>query len=62
MSWKPPATANDWERWKRAEITPPMQIERVTMEGIIQGKRAKMDVTQQFIAMQDELKRLKEGK
>ncbi len=57
MSWKPSATANDWDRWKRAEVAPPMTIERVTIEGLIQGKRAKLEATQGFIQMQEQAKR-----
>ena len=61
MSWKPAATANDWDRWKKAEVVPPMTITRVTIEGEIQGKRAKMEITQGFIEMQGQLKRANEA-
>ena len=62
MTYKRPATANDWQRWKASDQSHTMTIERVTIEGLIQGKRAKMDITQLFIGMQAELKALKEGK
>jgi hypothetical protein len=53
MSYKPAATANDFQRWKSADITPPMQIERVVLEGIIQNKRAKFDITAEFARLRD---------
>ncbi len=50
-NWKPNATANDWQRWKKDGGMPRLKITRVVVEGVCEGKIVKFDATQQYLSM-----------
>jgi hypothetical protein len=49
--WKPNATANDWQRWKKAGGMSGIKITKVVLEGVYEGKVIKLDATQQYLDM-----------
>ena len=60
MTWKPSATKDDLARWKRQEVSPPMKITRVIIEGEIAGKRVKFEATEHYIGLAEFHKRAME--
>jgi hypothetical protein len=50
-TYRPNASAADWNAWKQSGADKDMEITRVICEGVMGGKTVKLDVTEFFKAV-----------